>query len=696
MTNKTKPESVARLLKRGIEHHSNGELQSAERCYLDALSAVPEHPRTLYLLGTLKAQTGSTHEAIPYLAASTRHDPGFIGAWVNLGNAQLQTGNAKDAEASFRRACDRHTTTPDACLGLGRTLLALRRALEAQQWLERAITMNPGLAEAHYQLGQSLFQQKSLERAAECYRAALGHNPKLLQAYNALGNALRTLGRLDDACDVYRSLLNIKPDAADAWNNLGNVLRQDAKLDDAADCYRKALSINPNQAESHNNLGNILKAQCLISEAINHYRESIRLNPSLRQTWSNFLLCLNYVPGLDNSLLSKEHKRWGQRSSKPAKEIIRYLCKPSTERRLRIGYMSPDFRTHAVAHFLEPLLAAHDRDVVEVICYAQLLKPDETTERFQHMTDDWHTTTHLSDRELAERIHNDQIDILVDLAGHTGRNRLTALAYRPAPIQVSWLGYPNTTGMSCIDYRFTDVISDPQGTDTHYTETLIRLDTGVTRYQPPDNSPDVEELPASTSGLITFGSLNNLVKLNSAVIALWSRVLSSIPGSRLLLYRDMLHGSVADRIAAEFRSHGIDPDRLDLRHEIPARTNYLSLYNEIDIGLDPFPWNGHVTTCEALWMGVPVVTLLGTAHRGRLSASVLHQVGLQNLVAGSAGAFVNIAAQLAGDHSSLASLRRQLRQQVADSRLCDGNSQAREIEAAYRQMWANWCSHQSH
>ncbi|MFQ5642931.1 MAG: tetratricopeptide repeat protein [Thiogranum sp.] len=683
---------VARLLESALQQHQGGALAAAEKLYREVLEHGAEHPRALYLLGTLKAQRGDPAEAARHLREATRLDPTFSGAWINLGNALLQLGNADEAGTCYHKAIATDPNLTDAHFGLGRALLSLRRHTEAQSHFERALTLKPDFANARYQLGKALEQQGELTEAVACYHQALQQNPRLLHINTDLGRALRTLGRLDEALNAFREIIRANPDAAGAWNNLGNVLRQLARMGEAADCYRRALTIEPEMAEAWNNLGNVLKALGQLDDAADAYRRAVELKPGFTQAHGNLLLCLNYIPACDEKQLFREHKRWAEIHATPQQAAGNHTNSPDPDRRLRIGYVSPDLRTHAVTRFFEPLFAHHDHGVVETTCYAQLIQDDDTTRRLQSLSDGWHRTVGMTHQELAEQIRNDGIDILVDLAGHTARNRLPVFGLRPAPVQVSWLGYPNTTGMSSIDYRLTDAITDPDGADTLYTEKLIRLEAGLTRYLPPADAPEPGPLPARETARVTFGSLNNLVKLNDAVISLWSRVLKRAPGSRLLLFRDMLQSGVEERIRAEFARHGINGEQLELRYEQISQCSYLSVYREIDIALDPFPWNGHVTTCEALWMGVPVITLLGPVHRGRLSASVMHQVGLEELVAENPDDYVYIAGELAGDLERLVQLHTGLRQQVAESPLCDGPGLAREVEAIYRRIWRHWCT----
>ena len=685
-------DEIARLLSVACRYHEDGDWPAAERLYRELLELEPGHAQALYLLGTGKAQNNDPAAAVPLLRQAIEKGADTAGVRMNLGNALLQTGQTGDAKTVLKKAVSDYPDDADAWFSLGRVTSTLQDPVAAQECFEKALVCRPGYAQARFQLGLALFQQGRLAEAAECYRDALKLNPQLAHIHSQLGKVLQKLGRPEEAVAEYQQYVRTRPDAADGWNNLGLVQRQLEQLDAAAESYRRALEINPGLAQSWNNLGNILKTLGQFDEAVTHYRRAVQLKPDFTGAHSNLVLCLNYVPALDEDELYQEHLRWAAAHVQACGQNRTYANEPDPSRRLRVGYVSPDLRTHAVAGFFEPLLANHNHDVVDVTCYAQLARGDATTRRLQSQSDHWCCTVGMSHTELANRIRADGIDILVDLAGHTARNRLPVFGLCPAPVQLSAIGYPNTTGMRAMDYRLTDAIVDPAGAEQFYTEELVRLEHGLTVYRPPENAPAVGSLPAGSARGVTFGSLNNLVKLNQEVIALWSDVIKRVPDSRLLLFRDMLKGSIAERVRADFSRYGIIGDRLELRHELMPGESYLSVYGAIDIGLDPFPWNGHVTTCEAFWMGVPVVTLRGTVQRGRLAASVLHQVGLDELVADSKMDYITIAAGLAADQMRLERLREELRTRMAASALCDGPGLAREMEGVYRNVWQRWCA----
>jgi protein O-GlcNAc transferase len=392
----------------------------------------------------------------------------------------------------------------------------------------------------------------------------------------------------------------------------------------------------------------------------------------------------------DPDTLFQEHCYWAQCHAAGLPVPV-HTNDRDPERRLRVGYVSPDFYRHAAAHFLEPILRHHDPRQVEVFCYAEVAAPDAVTARFQSYAHAWRWTFGQSDAELIRQIQADGIDILVDAAGHSAHNRLLVFAHQPAPIQITGIGYPNTTGLSSIDYRLTDALTDPPGEPVRHSEELLRLPLAFC-YATPDIAPEVTPLPALTRGYVTFGSLHNLAKLNGAVLDLWAALLEELPSARLVIFRHLLQGQVREQLFQELTRRGIRPERFDLWHALEPGRTFLDVYAGIDVALDAFPWNSHTTACEALWMGVPVVTLYGNRYAGRMAADVLTAVGLPELVAQTPRGYVSIAAELAGDLDHLAQLRGSLRQRMAASPLCDGPTFTRSVEEAYRSVWRRWCA----
>jgi predicted O-linked N-acetylglucosamine transferase (SPINDLY family) len=530
-----------------------------------------------------------------------------------------------------------------------------------------------------------------LEGAAACCRQALALRPDFAEAHNNLGNVFRAQGRLDEALACYRRTLELKPDYAEGHFNLGIALQDQGKLDEAIVCYRRALDLRPNYAEVQNNLGNAFRDQANLDEAIVHYRRALELKPDYSRAHSNLLYTLSFHAGCVAVDILQEGRRWNQRHAEPLAGLIApHWNDRNPDRRLRVGYISPDFRDHCQAFFTVPLFSAHDHRQFEIFYYADVAAPDHVTARLQTDADRWRNIVRLDPQQVAQRIRQDQIDILVDLTMHMAGSHLLVFARRPAPVQVCWLAYPGTTGLSAIDYRLTDVHLDPPGlNDRYYTEESIRLPDSFWCYDPLRREPAVSPLPASDKRCVTFGCLNNFCKINAAVLKLWAQVLRSVGQSRLMLLA--AEGSARRHTQDLLEQEGVAPDRVVFVSRRP-RSEYLQLYQHIDIGLDTFPYNGHTTSLDSFWMGVPVVTLVGQTVAGRGGLCQLMNLGLPELVAETPEQFVQVAVQLAGDLPRLRELRAGLRDRLERSPLMDAPRFARNVETAYRRMWRRWCA----
>lgn len=554
--------------------------------------------------------------------------------------------------------------------------------------LRQAVKLNPGNALAYFNLGTILREQSRLDEAIKAFQEAARLAPQQLEAQAALGSMLLSVGRLEESANAYRNLTRLKPSDAEAFAQLGGVTQVLGNLAEATACYRRVLQLDPGYARVHDNLGCVLCDQGLYGEAIASHRRALQITPNEVAVHSNLLLTMQYLPEPDAGEIYAEHCNWAKIHAAALDEAQGYANSAEPNRRLRIGYVSSDFRAHSVAFFFEPLLANHDGGSVEIFCYSGVPRPDAVTQRLQGMAHYWRTIAGLPDEQVAQMIRTDGIDILVDLAGHTSGSRLRLFARKPAPVQVTWLGYPDTTGLDVMDYRLTDELADPAGREAWYTEKLLRLPGCFLCYKPLPEAPEVASLPALEKGYVTFGSFNNLPKINEKVIALWAELLRSIPSARLFIKSPPLTDAVTcERYYGLFEAQGISRERIELIGRTASQAEHLDLYKRLDIALDPFPYNGTTTTCEALWMGVPVITLAGERHSGRVGVSLLNAVGRPEWIAQTSEQYLAIARNLAQDVQGLATIRGSLRGQMAASPLCDGASFARKVEAAYREMW---------
>lgn len=504
------------------------------------------------------------------------------------------------------------------------------------------------------------------------------------------GNLLLAQGKLDEAVTEYRRALALHPDFAEAHNNLGIALSRLGDPASAAFHYGRALEILPDIGQAHNNLGCALILLGELGAAIRHYKQAIALDPNAPSAYANLVLALHYVPGVSQALIAEAARRWAA--------LIRRPNRPASwpnlahgDRRIRIGYVSGDFRIHPVAYFFENVLAAHDRNTVEVFCYSNVAHADETTRRIEGIADHWRNIGALADGDATRLISADEVDILVDLSGHTAGNRLPLFANKPAPIQCTWLGYVGTTGLAEIDYIIADRFVLPQEDVGFYAEQPCRLPNSYLCFTPPKAKIAVGPLPALANGAVTFGCFNNLLKINDAVVELWTALLEAVPNSRLFLKTAQLaNPEIRDSLGRIFGARGVARERLILSPASP-REDLLAAYNEVDLALDPFPFGGGTTTLEALWMGVPVITLRGSHFAGRVGESILTSLGLSDLVADSVPDYLVKSIGLATSLPRLSALRLTLRDRLAASPLCDAAGFARDLEAAYRAMWQEWC-----
>ena len=589
---------IEQALQTALEHHQGGRLVEAEMLYRQILTQSPDQASVLHLLGILAGQVGRTIESIDLIGRAIAVDPGVAAYHGNLAESYRRSGQWERAIASLRRA----------------------------------IALEPAAAETHNQLGIAL---NALGRNAEALAAfgrAIQLRPEFAEAHNNLGSALRHEGRRGEAIAAYRRAVELKPDYAEAFRNLGGVLNDEERFDEAVAAYRRALALAPEGAEAHSKLGSYLANRGRIDDALACFRSAAEREPDRPSLGSDVLYALYFSPDYDAQAILAEHRRWDARFAAPLAGLLpphANVARP--DRRLRIGYVSADFRSHVVGHNLRPLFREHDHRQFEIFCYADVARPDALTARIQQGADVWRDVLGRTDEEVAGLVREDRIDILVDLALHMERNRLLVFARKPAPVQVTFAGYPGTTGLSAIDYRLTDPDLDPPGLgDADYAEESVRLPDSFWCYDPLTDEPAVNALPALANGYVTFGCLNHPAKVNPGVLALWARVLRAVDGSRLVLLSP--EGPHRRDTLRRLEQEGVAPDRVAFFAHQPLEL-YLKLYHGIDLVLDTFPYNGHTTSLDALWMGVPVVTSIGRTAVGRAGLSQLRNLGLQELAA---------------------------------------------------------------
>jgi predicted O-linked N-acetylglucosamine transferase (SPINDLY family) len=712
----------------GMILHKKGNIEGAIYFYQAALQLKPSLAHAHNNLGIALESKGLYNEAISSFQKAAQYDPRNFDACSHLGILLKNKGNLNEAITWFHKALQINPNHAATYNNLGKVLNDSGKTREAMAVFHQALRLNPADADAYYNLGTIHHLQKHLDDAMACYRKAIHLEGNYPAIYNNLGTILQAKGKTDEAITLFQQALQLEPEYAEAHYNLGTVLQEKNNLDDAIVCFRKAIYVNPRLLVAYNNLGNSVAAQGRLQEAVEIFhqaleispdsalvltnlgnvlkdqgklyeaeascRRAIEIKPDFFEAYSNFLFYLNYNSSHTAQTIFTEHARLGKQfdtlmSSHPG--TYRNDCSPG--RKLRVGYVSPDFREHSVAYFIEPVIKEHSSGDFEVICYSHSFIQDHVTERIKKYADHWRDITRIEDEIASKLIREDGIDILIDLTGHTGNNRLSLFAQKPAPVQVTWIGYPATTGLSAMDYKIVDENTDPSGTtEQYYTERLLRLPDVFLCYLPDVNSPAVSPLPAFSSGHITFGSFNNFSKISPMVFSMWQTILKEIPTARFVIKAKNLSDiTVRNSVMSLFRNEGIADERVELLSWTPSRREHLDLYSRIDIALDTFPYHGTATTCEALYMGVPVITLAGDTHASRVGVSLLSNIELKELIANTQEDYIEIAVELARDRERLRSLRRNLRDRMAQSPLTDTRRFTEHLEKCYRDIWIQWC-----
>lgn len=743
------------ILDQAREKHVAGELDGARELYLQALQSSPgnagvcfsmgvlewqrgafeealtwldraiaisgEEPRHRYVRGLVLTSMGRTHDAIQAYRAVLNIEPGHLDALNAIANAYRAHGDVVAAEACYRRilalsrdaqaltnlgtllqAEGRHEEaltvlreaayadpgSPVCLLNLGVGLHAKRDFAQAAALFKQVLDLDPQFPEAAYNLANTLQAQRKLADAAACYQHALALNPDHADAYNNLGNVYRETKEYEAAATAFEAAIRLRPTFVAAYNNYAALLRALGRMDEAAKHLHKALELDSKSSVTHNNLGNILKDSGRLEEGIGHYRRAVECDPGNTEAHSNLVYAMLFLSE-DADPVIRESERWSAFHETPLLAAHRPHANDVTpDRRLRIGYVSPDFRDHCQALFILPLFSNHDHARFEIICYSSVRRPDAVTQTIASYADRWREVEELDDEQLASMIRADGIDILIDLTMHMADGRPLLFCRKPAPVQIAWLAYPGTTGIKSIDYRLTDPCLDPPTDHIQYAEQILHLDDTFWCYDPLTDKPDVNALPALANGHITFGCLNNPCKLSDRTLQMWNGVMQRISSAKLLLM--IPPGGAREHTTLRLEQHGIAKHRIRYAAFRP-RADYLNTYHEIDLCLDTFPYNGHTTSLDSMWMGVPVVTRIGGTAAGRAGYSQLSKLGLEDLAARTDEEFIDLAVHLASDPARLSTLRESMRQRMTASPLMDGARFARSIERVYRLAWQTWC-----
>ncbi len=720
------PDNAVYWNNRGNALAQAGRIADAIASFEKATSLNPSYSEAYFNLGNALKDSEKLADAVTAYQSAVTHSPKFWMAFSHLGECLYSLKQGDDALAAYEKAHQLNPQHLPTMVGLGksfhrlnrfdealsvfeqvvalvpdhdagqlcrgRCLIDLKRYPEAKEVLTLAVKLLPS-DESYVQLGIACAFLGHKQEALHAFNKSLDLNPKLLLAYFHKSNLLRKAGRLDEALDAVMKAIEIKPDLAELWNSLGNVAKVKWQLHAARDAFEKALELDPNLDAAVNNLAGIYKGLAVFKRARDLYDQSLQLSPKNLNFTGNLLFCANYDPDVSEEDLADLHRQMAAQLQEGIVPKTAHTNEKDPDKRLRIGLVSGDFGRHPTGYFLEGVLRYADPKEVAYYCYSNRHKEDELTARLKGYADAWRPIHGLSADDMCALIEKDEIDILIDLSGYTAETRLDCFAQRPAPIQMTWLGSCHTTGMSTIDYIILDPHYVRPGDEDLFTEEFIRLPDIRWVYKLRDNLPDTAPPPALKNGHITFGSFNNLTKVNDDVIELWAAVLNAVPDAKMILsWRSLAETREQDRIARRFADYGVPADRLILTHGHVDGRSVLEEYDTVDIALDTFPFSGCITTCEALSMGVPIVALPGRRPSSRQTYGFLKAIGRDEWIASSRQEFVNIAAKLASDPQKLADMRAAQRERVVASPMCDAKKFCGHLEAAFRDAWVKWCN----
>lgn len=708
----------AAVLKTAIELLQKHRLDEAQRVLQELLATQPQHAQARRLLAITLARQGKTAKAETEFQAVIQLDPANAEFWRDYAICLQQQNRVEDAHRAILQARRLSPQNRSLLRDCARIEYAAGRLKNALSSLQSALQGEPDNPEIHFEIGVVLHELGRLEPALEHLQFCSKRTSQHAACWSHMGGVYFKLLRLDEAETAFRNELRMTPNSIQTRLHLGNVLLKKEAYSSALEQYQAALALDTSRAESWFNVGNaqsriyalqeaktsLLKclqlepehrpalvelagvylAEGEIEESIEHYRRACQFS-SKPTDYSNYLYAWHFLDPQDRAGEFREHSKFAQQYALPKRNSPPAIG--TGRRRIRVGYVSPDFRKHSVTYFLEPIVDHYDRSEFEFLCYHVGSSEDAVTHRLKGKVDQWVPAARYSNEELAEVVDRDQLDILVDLAGHTGHNRLPMFTARPAGVQMTFLGYSGSTGLKEIDYLLTDICANPPESQTYCSERLIYLPHSYFCYCPPPDAPAVSAVPAERQPGITFGCFNNRSKLGPTILEAWSRILNCIDNSTLLLKNPSLTDSaVREHLFRFFRQRGIAPERIMMHRQQPSTAQHLAMYHQVDIALDSYPYNGATTTCEALWMGVPVVSLAGTSHVSRMGLSILSAAGLDQLVASSIEAYIDTCIQWSDSIARLCELRRGLREQMRASPLMDEVGYTRALESIYRRV----------
>ncbi|MEO5375696.1 MAG: tetratricopeptide repeat protein [Alphaproteobacteria bacterium] len=683
--------TIAEVMATATEYHNAGRYEEAEHLYRQVYAAVPTFSDPIHLLGVLAHQTGRNDIAVDMIRRAIALDSRHSAYHVHLGMALVGLGRVEEGVASLEHGISLKDDESYAFNNLGNAYVTAGRINDAEAAFRRAIALAPNEALGYYNYALVLEKLNRPDEAIACYRKAVECDPNFIDAHNNLGERYRRNGRLEDATTCYHRALALNPSFAPALNNLALIHVERGKFHQAAAIFQRLLTLHPEYADGLTNYSHVLRNLGRVDEALSSLRRSLVLKGASPIAHSGLIFTLFFDPKMTGPAILDECRLWDRRHAAQY-SAMPPINLPDPNRRLRLAYVSPDFHEHAAAYFMEPIIANHDRSRFEVFCYSELSRPDPLTARFKTLADQWRDTVGLTDEAVAQMIRADGIDIVVDCGGHSANNRLLALARKPAPIQVSagFFGHGGTTGLTMMDYFLADPHLAPEGFESHFSETLVRMSKFFAPFRPNPEWPDVAPPPPPEQPVV-FACFGEPARIGTEVIAAWRRLLDAVPGTRLLLKHKTYDDPAVRQTWRSSFAVGLG-DRFDMEPLPGGWPANMDVYGRVSVMLDTFPVTGATSSIIPMWMGVPLVTMTGIHVGQRFGHTVLANAGLGDLIADTIDDYIAKAAALARDRERLVTLRQTLRASLRDGPICDEVGITREMEAAFLRMWRTWCA----